>query len=430
MNGRWFEYTGLTEDETYRELRTAVHPDDHAHYKARWKHSIETLQSYEVQYRFRRSDGTYRWHLGRGVAVHNLQGKVVKWFGTCTDIHAQKEMEERILNALPMPAAAVDAGNHILYANQDFWKLFFPMANQIDHAKNAFDVFLVEAEKNLPSQGWSDLKKLMTKQEYFIHEIISENGKTLSFEFSPISEGSEGFLLLVRDITIEKREEAMKAEFMSLASHQLRTPLTSIRWSLGRLQKSLGDSLSAEELRLLTKTRDSAVTMTKTIYKMLAIARLEAGLHPVTLVPIALRHFLLERFDQCNEECRIKEFACSVECPADIVLISDPVILREIVENLLRNALRYTPKGGNITLSARRNEQKIEIEVRDTGIGIPRHQQKKVFTKFFRGDNALKIDTLGTGLGLYLVYRLVEVLGGSISFSSQQDRGTTFIVKL
>ena len=109
---------------------------------------------------------------------------------------------------------------------------------------------------------------------------------------------------------------------------------------------------------------------------------------------------------------------------------TDPALLKETLSNLLSNAVKYSPDGGTISISVRKNTEKIAITVKDTGCGIPRKEQEKVFTKFFRAPNAMKIKTDGTGLGLYLVQSLVKLLGGSITFTSEENKGTVFTIVL
>jgi signal transduction histidine kinase len=105
-------------------------------------------------------------------------------------------------------------------------------------------------------------------------------------------------------------------------------------------------------------------------------------------------------------------------------------MLREIFENLLTNAIKYTPEGGAIFVHAEHQKGSVTIRVRDTGCGIPKDQQDKIFSRFFRAENAMSIDTEGTGLGLYLVSQLVRTLGGSISFTSDEGKGTEFVLTL
>ena len=476
MNKRWFEFTGLTERDTYEELKTAVHPDDFLRYKRKWAEAVRTKKPYEVQYRFRRaSDGMYRWHLGRGIPLYDNNGKIIKWFGTCTDIHAQKEAEEqvrrlneqleslvlertahlleevrqrrkaerqyrehvlllqRMINTLPMAAVAADQDGVILYANEPFRSLFAPdvdMEALVGHP--CVDVLGVIRDQ-LPSPTWEQFRRHFADPMSggFHEELSLADGRTLGIERISGLEGAEsGYLLLVRDVSEAKRIDAVKSNFMSLASHQLRTPLTSIRWALGRLDKQLEGQIDPAHLELLQKAKQSTITMAQTITTMLSISRVEAGLHSVKATAFSLAEFLEGVRKNFADACAHKNISLVAACLPDIQLKTDREVLREILENLLSNAVKYTPTGGSIVVRCSREGDRVLLRVQDTGYGIPMHQHEKVFTKFFRGENITHVDTHGTGLGLYLSSLLVQAIGGSVDFTSEQGRGTTFVLTL
>ena len=125
-------------------------------------------------------------------------------------------------------------------------------------------------------------------------------------------------------------------------------------------------------------------------------------------------------------EYESKRQTFSIECAHDLVLRTDLLLFKEILLNLLGNAIKYTPNGGRISVSSRVSDGCLLIQVADTGYGIPQNQQNRVFQKFFRADNAIDLDPEGNGLGLYLAYVTVRLLGGEISFQSQESKGTTF----
>ncbi len=467
MNSRWFEYTGLSEEETYNELKTAVHPDDLLRYRRCWERAVRTKKPYEVEYRFRAASGAYRWHLGRGLPVRDMQGHVIKWFGTCTDIHAQKEAEEemrrlnehlesivgvrtahlqqeiiqrrkteqkyleqlellqRMIDTLPMAAVAVSSTGGILHANAVFRSLFAPDLPMEDLRDSQCVKILRAASERLPCTGWEAFLHRLHEPVSFCHELTFPDGRTFSLEHIPSTEGG-GFLLLSRDISQEKKIETAKTEFMSLASHQLRTPLTSMRWSLGRLMRSLHDKLDPADLQLLHRAWKSTMTMGETIRTMLSISHVEAGLHAVSLREIDLSTFLTTVTGEYADACAEKKLKMVLSCTPGLYLATDPALLREILENLISNAVKYTPAEGKVTVSVAKESGKTVIKIRDTGLGIPVDQQKKVFGKFFRADNVARIDTEGSGLGLYLVYQLVHTLGGQISFVSDENKGTEF----
>jgi signal transduction histidine kinase len=225
------------------------------------------------------------------------------------------------------------------------------------------------------------------------------------------------------------RLESSKSEFMTLASHQLRTPLTAIRWIFTRLQRSLQGRITPEEERLLVDGKQSVIRMAETITTMLTISKIESGsIHPrMTYFPLLpLLEQIAQQFQYNYEH---KHLFCDIRCSPTLVLQSDVHLLQEALRALMSNAIKYTPPGGKVRISATTKED-VCIRMQDSGYGIPPHQQEKVFHKFFRADNIVGRDTEGTGLSLYLVSLITKLLGGSVSFVSKENEGTTFFLNL
>ncbi|MDB4978979.1 MAG: sensor hybrid histidine kinase [Candidatus Peribacteria bacterium] len=263
-------------------------------------------------------------------------------------------------------------------------------------------------------------------------EIQLRDGRTVLRDTLPIRVDNEpkGFLFLYRDITRERRIDAAKSEFMSLASHQLRTPLTAIRWSIGRLARQLQGDHNQQIKELLQEAKSGARRMAQTIDTMLAISRIEAEKVNIELSEVKLGAHLNDVRVECRELYELKEQSFKLDCPPNILIHTDPDILQEILFNLYTNAIKYTPEQGSISVRAFMKDNKVRIEVQDNGFGIPQHQQDNIFRKFFRGENIISLETEGTGLGLYLVFLLVKLLNGSINFVSLEGKGTTFILQL
>jgi PAS domain S-box-containing protein len=474
FNRRWFEYTGLTELETYSGTKSAVHPEDYDPYIVQWKQAIETGQTYEMEYRFRRaSDGMYRWHLGRGVPIHNSSGQVIKWIGTCTDIHDQKQFAEKVqklnedleqkvfertrelqdeilermrveardqanfqrlqsvMDSMLLGAIIVDENLHIMNINTEFCRLF-----DIERDPHSFAGMHVEEIYRMKMPKVIDAKKNMVQLRQTLQEQIAiqnqevrlKNGRILSRQYVPIYVDQElrGHLLMYRDVTQERRIDASKSEFMSLASHQLRTPLTAIRWIFGKLSRLSPDKFTDDERKLLTEGRNATKRMASTIDTMLAISRIEAGQVQLRLDDSNVYEILQEVREQFRESAHEKNLTLALDCPMHIFLVTDVNLLREVLRNIVSNAIKYTPEHGTITLTGTDDDSGIHIKVSDTGFGIPEDQKRRIFTKFFRGSNVVDLETEGTGLGLYLVHLIVTILGGTITFTSEERQGTTF----
>ncbi len=231
------------------------------------------------------------------------------------------------------------------------------------------------------------------------------------------------FVGIHSDITKRKNVERAKSEFISLASHQLRTPLTEIRWALSSLKKK---KLPRAQMTMIEGAHRASGHMAETIKAMLTISHIETGeLNPepqeIVLKP------LIKAVAGLYETLRAKKkIVLSIDCPVKVTIHTDEQLLKEILSNLLTNAYRYTPDGGSVHLFVKQNKNSVSIAVEDTGYGIPQHDQARISEKFFRGSNVVDKDEEGNGIGLYMVYSLVKLLGAKITFVSKETVGTTF----
>jgi PAS domain S-box-containing protein len=233
----------------------------------------------------------------------------------------------------------------------------------------------------------------------------------------------EGFL---DDITARKEAEQLKADFVSFVTHQLRTPLSGIRWMLELAREA---RLDDETASFLADAQASAERLIGLVNDLLDIARLEAGRLEVQLEPIDLGVMVKSVASELAPLADAKRHTMNVEGDAPPTL-ADPQLTRQAVLNLISNAIKYTPDAGTITIDLDYDDRDVSLSVCDTGIGISMTAQKRLFEKFYRAENALTIDTEGTGLGLYLVKLIAERSGGSISVHSVEGRGSTFTLRL
>jgi len=240
--------------------------------------------------------------------------------------------------------------------------------------------------------------------------------------------GFPGTLLLIRDITRERQIERIKTEFVSLAAHQLRTPLSAIKWTLQMLLEGDLGKLTKEQVETLKKSYQSNERMIHLIDSLLEVTRMEEGSYLFQTSLFALESLVESAVNTFQEEANNKGIRLIFHKPKEKLpkVKIDTEKIQFVISNLLDNAIRYTPKGGEVTVSLKYDKKGIECWVQDTGIGIPKEQQGRVFERFFRGVNAIRLDTAGTGLGLYLCKNIVEAHGGKIWFSSEENKGSRF----
>jgi PAS domain S-box-containing protein len=233
-------------------------------------------------------------------------------------------------------------------------------------------------------------------------------------------------ITLFRDITTETNIDKMKNEFISLVSHQLRTPLAAIKWYSEMLMKGDAGKLLSEQQEYADSIYTSTEQMINLVNSLLNISRIESGRIIIEPKPTDVEKLATEVLDEVKIRYADKKQHISFTGD-DIPLISiDPQLIRQVYVNLLTNAAKYTPEKGEISVKITKNDKEIISEIKDKGFGIPEDEQKKVFEKFYRGKNMINSDNNGTGLGLYLVKSIVELSQGKIWFKSQKDKGTIF----
>jgi len=240
------------------------------------------------------------------------------------------------------------------------------------------------------------------------------------------------FLKVIQNRTHEVALLKTKSDFVSVASHQLKTPLTYIDWGLEALA---GDqTLSDPNKEIVDGALKASKLLSEIVESLLDIARIEEGRFGYKFEPADISEFLGQILERAMPEATRAGVRLYFEKPAVQLpkVFIDPQRLSLAISNLLDNGIRYNVKNGDVIVGAVQVEGKpfIQISIKDTGIGIPLEEIKKLFVKFFRADNAIKSQTEGTGLGLYISKNIIEAHGGEVRVESELNRGTTFYFTL
>lgn len=236
---------------------------------------------------------------------------------------------------------------------------------------------------------------------------------------------------IFRDVTKEKEIDRQKNEFISIASHQLRTPLGSMRWNLELLESEIACSPKEAQERL-AEIYKSNRRVIRLVGYLLNVSRIEQGRVEDEPEPTDVSEVVTSAIKEMDPEANEKSVSIKMEVKkSDTPRITiDAKRFREVIQNLLANAVHYTLSGGHVSIEIDHTDHSLEIIVSDTGIGIPEKEKPKIFSKFARAQNATLIDTEGTGLGLYIVKSYITGWGGTIRFESNLGKGTTFYVSL
>jgi len=254
----------------------------------------------------------------------------------------------------------------------------------------------------------------------------------LSITVTPIKlEGKIiGLVEIIRDVTREREIDRAKSEFVSLASHQLRTPLSTIGWYTEMLLSGDGGAITDKQKNYLDEIYGGNKRMVDLVNSLLNVSRIESGSFGIEPSVVVVKDVIDAVLKDLAVDLTSKKISVDVVYDYVTMISADPKLLTMILQNLLSNAERYTAIGGSIHVRVSRSPAGILFTITDTGIGIPRSSQEKIFTKMYRADNARSMRPNGSGLGLYMVKSILERAGGSIRFVSEEGKGTTFYVTI
>lgn len=345
---------------------------------------------------------------------------------------ASEELHTQLYQNSPVPYLLIDREGRVTSANVAAGRLYGMPQKKLE-GKAIFDTF--EAEE----PGHVDIlfEKFRTgvavsNQTMQVRRVDGEVAWVLLslFQFTNAYSEKIGLLTLV-DITRQKQIENAKTEFVSLASHQLRTPMSAIKWSAELLKLNPEKNLTDKQERYVDRLLTGVQRMAVLVDDFLRVSRFELGTFQPEFNEESLAAIINDVIKE--QELRISQKQVNVKTfyePKDLVVNSDRNLIRMITSNLLSNAVKYSKHNGVIHIGFVQSDDKVKISVADNGMGIPIKEHDRIFTKLFRASNAVRNVPDGTGLGLYIAAEAVRVLNGKITFTSIQDVSTTFEVTI
>lgn len=342
--------------------------------------------------------------------------------------------DEALLTSIGDGVIATDAFGRIIFVNQETLRLLQTTSEEMVGGKFS-DMVKIKDELEGPIHSSSDQiivgKTLSGSKTSGSYYFLNKNGGIfpVSLIASPVinSNAISGSVVIFRDITKEKEIDRMKNEFISLASHQLRTPLSALRWFSEMLLDGTVGAMSQEQKDLALNINLSAQRMVELVNALLNISRIESGRIIVDPKPSDIIELLDGVVDDLKANLNQKKQTIEIKALSDLPKINlDPKLIRQVYLNLLSNSIKYSPENSKIEVTLFEKGDELISEIRDHGLGIPQAQKNRIFQKFFRADNIVKVVPEGTGLGLYLVRAIIESSNGRIWFESEEGKGTTF----
>ena len=535
LNRRFAEYTGMDLESVPISWMEFVHPDDVAGTLRRRRETLASGEVFEVEYRFRSADGSYRWHLGRAVPIRGRDGEVEFWIGTGTDIHDHKRIEEgqrflldagvelartldrrvaleavaklavpRIADAcrfetespactepkltpsticVPMNAHGRTFGSITLEANESgrrFDETDLDIARALaQRAALAVESSRLYEEAEYRARATRVLETIADGVVLLDHEGVVQlwnhaaetitglqrsevvgrkavdalpgyaqsaervpvdgsrpetvpveiEGRELWLSFSAV-EFDEGTVFAFRDLTEDRALEQMRSDLVATVSHELRTPLAAIYGAAVTVRRPDLDVGDETRDRLLEIVEHESGRLAEIVNDLLLASHLDSGrlqLAIETVDPKAVTASVVDAARTHLPDGITLDLAAPKRLPA---VRADEQQLRQVLVNLVDNAVKYSPDGGPVNVRLKREDDYVLWTVSDRGLGIPAPERRRVFEKFYRLDPHMTRGIGGTGLGLYICRELVHRLDGRIWVESNNGKGSTFCVQL
>jgi PAS domain S-box-containing protein len=485
-NERWYEYTGFPRGEYGQQSwEPILHPDDLQRCVDTYFGCIKAETSYQIEYRFKdRKTGGCRWFLGRAMPVRDESGRVVRWFGTCTDIDDTKKAGERLRLLWESAAVMLSSAEPVTMLRELFTNIgpHLGLDTYFTHmVSETGDALRLVSSAGIPEEAAQQFARLEFGQtisgavalsrQSFVATHIQQSGDpmvqhvkpfgiracicspllinddllgTLTFasrsrdKFEPdeleflqticqyVAVATER-LRLVRQLRDADRR---KDEFLATLAHELRNPLAPIRNAVELLRRSDGNNGLIDRARsIIGRQLDQMVRL---IDDLLDLSRISQGRVQVRKEPVELAAVIGCAIEAVRPMVEAQAHKLTVSVPPEAIwLNADPTRLAQVIANLLNNAAKYTEKGGHIWLTGDRQGGEAIVSVRDTGIGIAAEHLPHLFEMFSQIAPALERSQGGLGIGLWLVRGLVELHGGKIEArSGGPGKGSEFIVRL
>lgn len=362
------------------------------------------------------------------------------------DLNQNKAQDEAILSSIGEGTVATDRNGKVIFLNKAAMNTLGWSLNEIID-KQWTDFMTIEDGEGKPIPlnkrpiylALKYGKTINTDKYYYIRKNKTKFPVVITAAPIILNKKTIGVVVVFRDITREKEIDKAKTEFVSLASHQLRTPLSTINWYTEMLFEKDKENKEKEkkEEEYLKEIYYSNQRMIKLVNALLNVSRIEMGTFSIN----PKKFMLIEVINRILKELAPKILEKKIEIIKKIQYSStvniDPELINIVIFNLLDNAITYTPENGKVFFELAKNNDGFLITIKDNGIGIPKNQQSKIFTKLFRADNAIEKQTGGAGLGLYITKSIVENSGGRIWFKSpvfkkapKERQGTIFYVAI
>ncbi|WP_157271357.1 PAS domain-containing protein [Azohydromonas aeria] len=446
LNPALARYAGVPIEALMREgWLDLVHPDDRPRVIRTWAEARARREAGQSEFRLRRADGVYRWHLARTVLLADLAGQL-KWYGSTTDIDDTKLLQQAAQAMALQLATTMESITDAIFTLDEQWCFtFLNRQAQLELGRPREELLGRPLWQEFPGASGTRF------QQELEHCVASRGAVHFEEVFVPLDKALEvsaypsdsGVTVYFRDVTQRRRSEQdrvarqaaehasqAKSEFLARVSHELRTPLNAILGFAQLMELDADAPLQGVQAERLHRIRGAGRHLLDMINEILYLTGIEAGNVQLNLAPVAIAPVV----QQCLESLEPQAAAAGVKLRNGMhsdmpVVLADEKRLRQVLLNLLSNAVKYNRRGGWVEVSVRTDADRIRIDVADTGKGLSTQQLARLFQAFDRlGAERTEIE--GTGLGLVISKGLTQLMQGDLHVAQREGGGSVFTLEL
>ncbi|NJW51547.1 CheR family methyltransferase [Salinimicrobium oceani] len=450
FNSKWKQYTGISSFEHSQKIEDAwsdfVHHNDLQKVLKSWRRSLESGESFAQECRLKSANGTYNWFLIKALPLFSTDGEIIKWFGSSTNIELQKEAEQALFKSrehfkelaelIPEKVSYADPVGNVEYYNRSW--LQYTGLNLQELKDSGWIKIIHPDERRKVVESWKaclasgsdfevEMRCLNRKGEYKWHlsravPVKDDTGKV------------KKWIAATTEIEKIKEEENRKEGFLQLVSHELKTPVTSIKGYvqllLNLLEQESSYSIGSLPLKSSLKRIDDQVSrLTRLISEMLDVSRIEDNRLELKKQIFSLNELVTETVQDINRT--EIDHNISVEEDEECVVHADKDRIGQVIINFITNAIKYSPNEKGIVVKTFKNlKGEVGVSVKDQGIGISHADQKEIFKRFHRVEGKNEETYSGLGIGLFLANEIVIRHGGYINVISEPGKGSEFTFTL
>lgn len=374
------------------------------------------------------------------ITTKDLKEKTKQLEASTVLLSKETHKTNAILSSMGECLIGVSNEGKVLFMNQ-IATVMVGYAEADAHGRDINEILPLFKNEKMLEQSESPIYKAIQNKDMgriYFHDDIFTRDRTgrmypLVLSATPLLKNmsAEGIAVIImfHDISLEKAVDRAKTEFISLAAHQLRMPLTTIRWYTEMLIDGDRGDIPKDQKDYIDEIYESTKRMITLVNNLLNVSRVRMGTFAIEPTPNDIFKIVDSVIAELKPTITKKKMNITTDYNEKMKIFNaDANLMRVIFQNLISNALKYTPEEGVIKISIGENNNQFFISVADNGYGIPKDDQSKIFSQLYRADNVMKKETEGSGLGLFMVKTIVEQAGGTISFTSEENKGTTFFV--